>query len=75
MSQKTTPAGSATMQTETPVQKLAYSIPETAQLLSCHYLTVFRMVKSGRLKAFPLNTHSWRVPKTEIDRIMLGGVK
>lgn len=67
-------AGPAPQQAETPTQKLAYTYAEVAEILSCHYLTVFRMVKNGRLKSFRLNAHSFRVPKTEIDRLMSGGV-
>lgn len=73
MIKTTKTAGPATVQAETSTQKLAYSYTEVAEILSCHYLTVFRMVKNGRLKSFKLNAHSFRVPKTEIDRLMTGG--
>jgi excisionase family DNA binding protein len=53
-------------------KRLAYTVREFAAGVSCSIPTVARMLKSGRLKGVRLNTHSIRIPATEVDRILAG---
>ena len=51
------------------MNKLLFTLHETAEMLSCSYLTLFRMSKTGKLKTVRINTRILRVPYTELERI------
>jgi excisionase family DNA binding protein len=51
------------------MQKLVYSIDETATLLEVHTDTIRRMIKAHTLQATRVG-RQWRIPQTEIDRLL-----
>lgn len=57
-------------QSEAPaLQRLAYSMGETAELLGVSYQTVYRLNKRGLLKSSSAIRHKL-FPKTEIERFL-----
>lgn len=55
-----------------------YTIDEFAQKLDVHPNTVRRSIKNGKLCAFKFGTNkkaSYRIPHSEIDRIMMFDLK
>ena len=47
----------------TELEKLYYSIDETAQILEVHPNTIRKLIKAGKLPAEQLG-RQWRIPKT-----------
>jgi excisionase family DNA binding protein len=45
------------------------TLVEAAERLGVHYMTVYRYVRTGRLRGEKLGQH-WRVPRAEIDRLL-----
>jgi excisionase family DNA binding protein len=52
-----------------PLQRKAYSIRETAELLGISYLSVYRLIQRGLLKASNA-LRKKMIPATEIDRFL-----
>lgn len=50
---------------------MALTLNEVAVILCCNYMTVYRMVKSGQLKAFRVGS-DYRVTKENLDAHMAG---
>lgn len=51
-----------------------YTISEFAKLMKLHPVTIRRAIKAGRIHAFRAGRGKkspWRIPETEIERIML----
>lgn len=48
-----------------------YSLKEVAEILKIHYVTVFRFVQQGKIKAVKIGG-IWRVSEEEIKRIKEG---
>ena len=46
-----------------------YSIEEVAKMLKVAYLTVYRWVKSGRLKAYKAGKQ-YRIKKSDLDKFI-----
>jgi len=53
------------------ITAVAYDVEEVALLLKISYQTVMKLIKKGDIKAIRLGKQ-YRVPKSEIDRL-LGG--
>ena len=51
------------------VERLAYSVQETADALGVSYITVYRLLQRGVLKAIPSLRHRI-IPAKEIDRFL-----
>lgn len=45
-----------------------YSLKEVAEILKIHYVTVFRFVQQGKIKAVKVGGQ-WRVTEEELERI------
>lgn len=57
------------MKTEVkPLEKLSFSVKETAEILSTGKDTVYALINSGELRCMKLPTKS--IPKFEIERFM-----
>ena len=52
-----------------PLDRLTFSIKETADLLGVSYFTVFRLLKRGKLRAIPSIRHK-RIPRAELERFL-----
>ena len=50
-----------------------YNIDQVAEMLRLCRITVFRYIKSGKIKAIKIG-REWRIKQEEIDRIMREGV-
>ena len=50
-----------------------YNIDQVAEMLRLCRITVFRYIKSGKIKAIKIG-REWRIKQDEIDRIMREGV-
>ena len=50
-----------------------YNIDQVAEMLRLCRITVFRYIKSGKIKAIKIGKE-WRIKQDEIDRIMREGV-
>ena len=51
-------------------ERLAYSIPEAADMLGLDYFTVYRLVLRGKLKACRALRGKFLVKRTELDRFL-----
>ena len=49
-----------------------YNIDQVAEMLRLCRITVFRYIKSGKIKAIKIG-REWRIKQDEIDRIMREG--
>jgi excisionase family DNA binding protein len=56
--------------TETPNQRIAYSIPEAAEMLGVDYFSVYRLVQRGKLKACRVLRGKFLIPRTELFRLL-----
>ncbi|MGA2028875.1 MAG: helix-turn-helix domain-containing protein [Verrucomicrobiota bacterium] len=56
--------------TETPNQRIAYSIPEAAEMLGLDYFSVYRLVQRGKLKACRVLRGKFLIPRTELFRLL-----
>jgi len=52
-----------------PNQKLAYSMIEAAEAVGVCYITMHRLVKSGRIKCVP-GLRTKIIPRSEIERFL-----
>ena len=64
----------AAIQAETEVtpkaERLAYSIQECADMLGVNYLSVYRLIQRGKLKACRALRGKLLIPKTELLRLL-----
>ncbi len=56
---------------EHPVEREAYTVDETAHALNVGRVTVYRLIKEGRLRRVKLGTRTV-VPRDAIERILRG---
>ena len=63
---------SAPNPTEPPPQKerLAYSIPEAAEMLGVDYFSVYRLIQRGKLKACRALRGKFLITRTELFRLL-----
>ena len=54
------------------VERLAYSIYETAALLGVSYHTIWRLVKRGKIQAFEGISGKTLITRKELDRFLSG---
>ncbi len=50
-------------QTETPVEKMSYSVPETAQAVGTCPAMIYRAINSGKLKALKFGKRTLITPE------------
>jgi excisionase family DNA binding protein len=65
------PAEPAKPQPDKPKRNL--STKQAAERLGVCKLTIHRMIKAGKLRAFHLSKRSVRIPEAEIERLENGG--
>jgi excisionase family DNA binding protein len=53
-----------------PDEETVYTPEEVARIIRVHPRTVYRMIESGKLKAFPVGNRSQRIKKSDLDRLM-----
>ena len=56
--------------TETPNERIAYSLHEAAEMLGVNYFSVYRLVQRGKLKACRVLRGKFLIPRTELFRLM-----
>ena len=56
--------------TEPPNQRIAYSIPEAAEMLGLDYFSVYRLVQRGKLKACRALRGKFLITRAELDRLL-----
>jgi len=52
------------------VERLAYSIPEAADMLGLDYFSVYRLVQRGKLKACRALRGKFLITRAELDRLL-----
>lgn len=67
--------GKRTPQLPVMEARLAFTIAEAAQALSCCERTVYHLIAAGRLTKFALGAKNGdpRIPRASIERLMAGG--
>jgi excisionase family DNA binding protein len=55
---------------EHPNERIAYSIPEAAEMLGVNYFSVYRLVQRGKLKACRVLRGKFLIPRTELFRLL-----
>jgi excisionase family DNA binding protein len=55
---------------EPPNQRIAYSIPEAAEMMGLDYFSVYRLVQRGKLKACRALRGKFLIPRTELFRLL-----
>ena len=56
--------------TEQPDKRIAYSIPEAADMLGLDYFSVYRLIQRGKLKACRALRGKFLIPRTELYRLL-----
>jgi excisionase family DNA binding protein len=56
--------------TETPNERIAYSLHEAAEMLGVNYFSVYRLVQRGKLKACRVLRGKFLIPRTELFRLL-----
>ena len=52
------------------IERLAYSIQESADMLGLHYFSVYRLVQRGKLKACRVLRGKFLVPRSELAKLL-----
>jgi len=55
---------------KTREERLAYSIPEAADMLGLDYFTVYNLVQRGKLKACRALRGKFLITRAELDRLL-----
>ena len=58
--------------TETPTDRRLLTQTQAAEILGCSRMTIFRMVKDGRLDAVELRAGRLRIPSAAITKLAAG---
>jgi len=53
-----------------PVERLAYSVQEAADMLGVHYFSVYRLIQRGKLKTCRALRGKLLVPRTELMKLL-----
>ena len=46
------------------------TLQQVVRILNCSYMTVYKMVTTGKLKAFRVGTKDYRVRREELEKFM-----
>lgn len=49
------------------LKKKFYTAKEVSDILGFHIITIYRLIKQGKIKAFRFN-REWRISKDEVER-------
>jgi len=52
------------------IERLAYSLKETAEMLGVDYFSVYRLVQRGKLKACRVLRGKFLVPRSELAKLL-----
>jgi excisionase family DNA binding protein len=53
-----------------PVERLAYSVQEAADMLGVHYFSIYRLIQRGKLKTCRVLRGKLLVPRTELIKLL-----
>ena len=53
-----------------PIERLAYSVQEAADMLGVHYFSVYRLIQRGKLKTCRALRGKLLVPRTELLKLL-----
>ena len=56
--------------TAPPVERLAYSVQEAADMLGVHYFSIYRLIQRGKLKTCRALRGKLLVPRTELLKLL-----
>lgn len=56
--------------TAPPVERLAYSVQEAADMLGVHYFSIYRLIQRGKLKTCRALRGKLLVPRTELIKLL-----
>jgi excisionase family DNA binding protein len=56
--------------TTQPVERLAYSVQEAADMLGVHYFSIYRLIQRGKLKTCRALRGKLLVPRTELLKLL-----
>ena len=56
--------------TTPPIERLAYSVQEAADMLGVHYFSVYRLIQRGKLKTCRALRGKLLVPRTELLKLL-----
>ncbi len=56
--------------TKPPIERLAYSVQEAAEMLGVHYFSVYRLIQRGKLKTCRALRGKLLVPRTELLKLL-----
>ena len=60
----------ATQTPEPPIERLAYSVQEAADMLGVHYFSIYRLIQRGKLKTCRVLRGKLLVPRTELLKLL-----
>ena len=60
----------ATLETPAAIERLAYSIQESADMLGVNYFSVYRLIQRGKLKACRALRGKLPVPRAELLKLL-----
>lgn len=53
-----------------PVERLAYSVHEVAEMLGINYFSVYRLIQMGKLRVCRAMNRKLLVPRTEVLKLL-----
>jgi excisionase family DNA binding protein len=53
-----------------PIERLAYSVQEAADMLGVHYFSIYRLIQRGKLKTCRALRGKLLVPRTELLKLL-----
>jgi excisionase family DNA binding protein len=56
--------------TAPPVERLAYSVQEAADMFGVHYFSIYRLIQRGKLKTCRALRGKLLVPRTELLKLL-----
>lgn len=54
------------------ITKELLNVTDVAKKLSCHIMTVYKLIYSGRLKAVKIQSLGWRIEMKELEKLIGG---
>ncbi|MFA5124747.1 MAG: helix-turn-helix domain-containing protein [Patescibacteria group bacterium] len=51
-------------------EHILYTTQEVADILKVHQRTIFRYIKSGKIKASKILGREWRIKKEDLDKLI-----
>ena len=67
---ETIPENETQTATPPPIERLAYSVQEAADMLGVHYFSIYRLIQRGKLKTCRALRGKLLVPRTELLKLL-----